>query len=277
MGLHLAHRGGWCGVSRDDWRRYLGRSARGLPTKDSLAGWLSELEGFGWLERRAGGRGKPDSFLFTVPPGGIPSVTVPSGGTPGKDSVHTSQTVSDLASTPARRYSGPAVAASSSCCSTSPARLDDDVEELVSAELFKGCRGALRDYLTIPDRVDASARRGFVRRLEMWLNGADASVWKDSTGSSLEPDRRTAVLAAALNELAAGKEVGKDFPYAPGAFGNLRTKVRYQVRTLMGQDRDAKRGDDGGSDEDIGRGPGGGGKKAGGKRIPKGQREFRLG
>ena len=107
-----------------------------------------------------------------------------------------------------------------------------------SSGALDGCRGSLRDYLA--ERVDPERQHAYVQRVVTALQGADEWMWRDRTGTALH-ESRTKVLAAALNELLAGDEVGKHFPEPPGGYGNLRSKVRYLVASSLGVDSDAKK------------------------------------
>jgi hypothetical protein len=135
------------------------------------------------------------------------------------------------------------------------------VREVIEQEAFKGCRDSLMDYLK--DRVREDRRHGYVQRVAMTLTGADENFWKDSSGETLK-EGRTEILAAAFNELAAGDERGEYFREQPGGFGNLRSKVRYLVRTRLGQKRDEVDGRKSGRDPGKGRGKA----RAAGQRDP---------
>jgi hypothetical protein len=62
MAYYLAGRDDWIEVGRDDWRRLL----HGSPGKDRIARDLSDLQHYGYIERRPGGHGHADSFRFSV-------------------------------------------------------------------------------------------------------------------------------------------------------------------------------------------------------------------
>jgi hypothetical protein len=113
-----------------------------------------------------------------------------------------------------------------------------DADRVIDAAdgTLDGCRGSLRDYLA--ERVSPERQHAYVQRVVTALEGADEWMWKDRTGRTLR-DGRTAVLAAAFNELLAGDEIGKHFPEPPGGYGNLRSKVRYLVASQLGVERDA--------------------------------------
>ncbi len=262
MGLWLSTRDDWTEVSRDAWQRFLGRGARGMATKEAVASYLGELEVGAWVERRRGGRGHSDSFAFK-------GMLEPD---PKKDSVGLSHTPSSLASGIAR----PQAATATTTDYDGSYDYSPDAEKIVAGDLFRGCRGSLRDYLRL--RVRTHLQHGYVQRLAQALNGSDGSFWKDRTGSSLPEKGRTSVLAMALNELAGGDEIGKHFPAAPGNISNLRTKVRHEVRIRMGQDRDTKEGTDGrAGHQDPGGGTRTGGSKAGGSGRASRRGEYRHG
>ena len=262
MGLWLSTRDDWTEVSRDAWQRFLGRGARGMATKEAVASYLGELEVGGWVERRRGGRGHSDSFAFK----GMLEAD------PKKDSVGSSPTPTALASGIALPHRAPATTTDGyDGYDYSP-----DAEKVVDGELFKGCRGALRDYLRL--RVRTHLQHGYAQRLAQALNGSDGSWWKDRTGGSLPEEGRTGVLAMALNELASGDEIGEHYRSKPGSIGNLRTKVRHEVGTMMGQNRDAKEGTHGrAGPQDQGGDTRGGGSKAGGAGRASRRGEYRHG
>lgn len=109
-----------------------------------------------------------------------------------------------------------------------------------SGDVLNGCRDSLRDYLRM--RVEPGLQYGYVQRVVTSLEGgADEWIWRDKYSGQTLREGRTAILAAAFNELAAGDETGPYFPDPPGGWGNLRSKVRYLVGARFGAERDAKR------------------------------------
>ena len=101
-------------------------------------------------------------------------------------------------------------------------------------EILVGCRGSLRDYLA--GSVPPPRQYQYVQTLIGWLGGTDASVWKKPDGSSVAPEKRTALLAAALNELGASDETKYKRPVGDPA--NLKTKMNVILRQAYQPSRD---------------------------------------
>ena len=117
-----------------------------------------------------------------------------------------------------------------------PPKLDDRTEKALDQHAGKltGCRGALRDYLTA--NVPTPTRRyAYVHTIATWLDGGDPNVWRLADGSGLPPPERPALLATALNELAAGDEKMMKRPIGDPA--NLRTKINILLRQRNDHER----------------------------------------
>jgi hypothetical protein len=131
--------------------------------------------------------------------------------------------------------------------------LDDRTEAAFDrfANQLSGCRGALRDYLsaTVPT---PTRRYSYVNTVVSWLDGADQSVWRLPDGSSLPATERPRLLAAALNEMAAGDERKMKRPV--GDPGNLKTKINIllQQRSRTNERTDRKPRAGGGGDNSVG-------------------------
>lgn len=233
---------------------------------------LRELTGSGYLVRSPGGRGHSDFYEFRLPSSGdtlnddsqadrvaateatlnpdrvpiieYPGATlsadrVPAEGHPKENLEYPGDTLNGLAcvirTEPLVVVGGDASA---------QARLSPQAESALSthSELLRGCRGSLRDYLAsrVPERRQAS----YVHSVAGWLNGIDANVWSRPDGSKLEPEKRTAMLANALNDLAASDEAQLKRPVGDPA--NLRTKINIllkpPIRSFNGAPNGAQRG-----------------------------------
>ncbi len=88
-------------------------------------------------------------------------------------------------------------------------------------DLFRGCRGALRDYLH--KRVDAGQHYGYVQTMAMWLNGA-RPVFRLPDGDTLDRKDQPRWLAAALNDLA-GSDERRGHSRPVGDPANLQRKL----------------------------------------------------
>lgn len=213
----------------------------------------------GWLERIPGGRGHADSYAFRVPAtdtlkadrvpaedklstdslpaeGNLNPDSLPQGGTLSdslpvagtlKDSLPTEGTLNALTRVDARTAvevvdeveDDPPVVPP-----TLAPRAEAAIEQ--HAELLRGCRGALRDYLA--SRVSPRRQYAYVQTVAAWLQADTASPFYGTPAGGLPPPERTKVLATALNELAAAEEEKMSRPV--GDVGNLRTKIRILLR-----------------------------------------------
>jgi hypothetical protein len=95
-----------------------------------------------------------------------------------------------------------------------------------SGDKLNGCRGALRDYLAA--RVPPARQVGYVQLLVGWRDGIDGTVFRRPDGSAVPPEDQTALLANALNDLAASDEAKMSRPLGDPA--NLRTKINILLR-----------------------------------------------
>jgi len=111
-------------------------------------------------------------------------------------------------------------------------------EAMDQHEDLRGLRGALGDYFKL-GRVPN--QHAYTMTVLGWLQGTDPSVWLDPRSGQSLSDGRQAVIAGCLNDLANCDEIGTYFPGAPGDAGNLRAKIRYKVRSILGAQRDALR------------------------------------
>lgn len=252
MALHLVRLGdGEHQVSTQDWQRVLGAGPRGVAKRQSIAQYMQELEVLGWIRRREGGSGSPYYQLLPSPQGTPAASPVPSGDARGASAPVPSGDASgspvpsgDTLPSPQGTPAGPLLLQDIFVVSDSRTRtreqLHPDAEHAIEGAegVLNGCRGALRDYLAA--RVKPERQYGYVQRLVTSLQGADEFMWADKTGRKLT-EGRTGILAAALNELIAGSEVGEHFSDPPGGFSNLRSMVRYLVASHFGAERDATR------------------------------------
>ena len=109
--------------------------------------------------------------------------------------------------------------------------LDQHVDKLA------GCRGALVDYLQL--RVQPQNQRGFVQSIATWLD-QPLAYFRQPDSTAVPTELRTARIAAALNELAAGdSEMGMRAPM--GDVRNLKTKLDIVIRQAWeAEDADAR-------------------------------------
>lgn len=252
MGARLARLGdGEHEVSTEEWQVLLGRSPRGgAPKRQTIAGYASELEMFGWIERSGGGRGSPRyRFLRspsgTVEPEGAPDSTVPQGvgrvlQSP-RGSVdgefYSPPGVPERASTVPQGDARARGSSSSYTEAPPPPPLDVRVENALGSDDMRGVRGSLRDYILTgrPERPYA-----YVQSVAAALQGANPDWWVTMDGGQYRGEKAP-IIAGALNELMQGDEIGRYFPGPPGDIANLRAKVRHKVKTISGAELDAKK------------------------------------
>lgn len=127
---------------------------------------------------------------------------------------------------------------SSSSTSTGGSELDERADEAIkqAGETLAGCRGALRDYLRL--RVEPRYQYAYVQNVAGCVEGTDEWCWTTARGDRVH-EGRTTIIAGALNELAQGDEIGPYFPGEPGDYRNLRSKIRYRMKSLTGAKNDA--------------------------------------
>jgi len=197
-------------IPHETFRMLLGGAGRGVAKDDTIGGYVKELTTFGWITQNLNtGRGHAPSYEFRPPSQGGPNQRIapllrgglnmdppPSGGL----------------NTDGPPMSGGLKPPSSSTPPLPPpsARVREDVENSivaeamtameVSADVLKGCRGSLKDYLA--KRVDPRHQHGYVQRLVASMQGRDEFMWRDRRGGTLH-EGRPDVLALAFNELAA--------------------------------------------------------------------------
>ena len=107
-------------------------------------------------------------------------------------------------------------------------KLPHAIEALLETydELFTGCRGSLRSYLT--QSVPKSRQVGYVQTLAGWRNGLDQTPWRTPDGSHVPPDEQSGLLATAFNELL-GQDEGS-MKNSIGDIRNLRTKLHIRIQ-----------------------------------------------
>lgn len=230
----------WTEVSTDQFALIL----NGFPSPDTIRRAVRQLELSGWVERRKGGRGHADSFRFT--PASVPSLK--RDKTPDRPAPMPSLN-SDRLESPAGVTVTPASVPSlnspdtyardhaSRVRSPSPSEVEEEppivplgdrAERALwqHGDRLKGCRGALRDYVAA--FVETRRQYSYIQTIATWLDDGDPGVWLRPDGSRLPPEERNALLAAALNELAAGDEAKMKRPV--GDPGNLRTKINILLK-----------------------------------------------
>lgn len=222
LALVIARKGeGWHEISPAEFAR----GVSGYPSAEKVARHLKQLEVAGYVERKAGGRGHSDRFQISeriLDPTRIPDL---SANRPPSDAG-----AKVLDPTPEQGLNALVVAVGDGV--DNPPVVPPPLDERTAAalqqhdELFAGCRGALRDYLT--DYVPEPRKRyAFVQLVAGWLNGIDPNVWRLPDGSLLPPDERPGALALALNDLGASTRTMKS---PPGDPANLRTKLGVHLR-----------------------------------------------
>lgn len=234
MGLHIASLGeGAHAIAHSAFRRLLGRGARGMAKDDTIGGYIQELVEYGWVTREPGGQGSP-RYTFAPPPrGSNPDAFLPLESSPpppwgGKAPV-----------SPTTMGGQTAPTSSSSKEPPLPPPLEARARAFVeSSEVLVGCRGSLLDYLA--ERVETDRQLAYAQSVAGTIEGTDEQVWMARDGSHVR-ENRAAIVAGCLNDLRAGDEVGKYFPGPPGDPRNLKSKVRYKVKSLTDARRDAKR------------------------------------
>lgn len=246
IGLHVSGLGdGFHEVSHGAFRRMLGRGAQGMPKRQTLAGYIQELQEYGWVDRKPGGSGSP-RYRFTVPQGdGIASTVLQGDG-----SVESSEGTVEPVGSPEGTSSGPLEGPQSLARATTsslppppppppPSEVCDQAREFVTdATSLVGCRDALCDYLT--ERVEVGRQLAYAQTVAGIIEGTDEAVWMKPGGEHVRESRQP-IIAGCLNELRQGDEIGRYFPGPPGDVANLRSKIRYKVRSLAGAERDKAR------------------------------------
>lgn len=234
MALHLHSLGGGTHeVSTEDWQRVLGVGPRGYPKRETISTHAKELVFAGWAIITPGGRGSP-RYSLQHPQGAAESLQHPQGAVnekstapPGcsKDRLQHPQGAAEAPPPPP--YTSP----SSSVDARAREAMDREPD-------LRGLRGALADYLKL-GRVEN--HHAYVMTVLGWIQGTDPSAWFDPRSNRTLTEDRQAIIAGCLNELANCDEVGTYFPGAPGDVVNLRAKIRYKVRSILGAKRDAER------------------------------------
>lgn len=244
MALYVAARGpGGHEISHETWRHLLGRSGRGGPPKDdTIAGYVAELRTFGWVDQdTATGRGHSPRYEFRPPSDGGPNQQIapllrgglkidppPTGGP------------NEFRPPPSGGLNAPS--SSSLPLLPLPPPLDARARAFViQTDCLIGCRDSLLDYLA--DRVEPGRQLAYAQTVAGLIEGTDEGAWMARNGSHVR-DGRQAIVAGCLNELRQGDEIGKYFPGPPGDVKNLRSKIRYRVKSTTDAQRDAERSQD---------------------------------
>lgn len=252
LGLHLSMLGeGEHEMSFDQLATLL----HGSPQTETVGKHMRQLCIFGYAERTsAGGRGSPRyRWVAKI---SAPKIIGPEQSLPRKNSAQSPTVVVDEADV---KQIPPIVPP-----------LDERTENALNqhGKKLEGCRGALRDYLRA--NVPTPTRRyAYVHTIATWLDGGDPNVWRLADGSGLPPPERPAMLAAALNELAAGDEAKMKRPAGDPA--NLRTKINVLLKQRG--DHERRNGGTGHHDRRVA-GQGSGGKGTGGSQAERRGRGF---
>lgn len=179
----------------------------------------------GYLERTAGGRGHHDRYEFRIPPRANLS-----------DNMTPEANLNGDRLPPEAKLSGPVVVVEAGVNppivppSPSIGPLADDAERLIEAEaeVIADAVKPLRSYLR--RRVPPERQEPYVGRVIAALSPYCLNPqWRDATGSTIPIERRPALMADALNELATADEDG-DRRWKAGDFGNLRNKLLALMR-----------------------------------------------
>jgi hypothetical protein len=188
MAFYLAGQADWIEVGRDDWRRLL----HGSPGKDRIARDLSDLEHYGYIERRLGGKGHADSFRFSVRVEPTLTDTVRTDLTLNPDSVRTARTVTRTppSSTPSPSSAG------------AQARETTPTDDLVLARLQE----ALAPYDEPLDRLQRSTgTTAWAADIWGWyrpVSGSDGGGTQSGDFSGLSADEAMQALATAIGDYA---------------------------------------------------------------------------
>ena len=195
-------------ISFDEWSMLLGQAGN-----HRIRRALKQSELAGWIDRTPGGGGHSDSFASS-----LPESTTLRGDSRGEEQVVLSQEGEVAGGAGAAREAEP--------------ELHPRAQALLERKEspLNGCRGALRDYLDL--RVDPDRQYAYIRTLVGWFEGMDPSIWRKPNGRPVDTDRRTSIVADALNDLAASDEDQMKRPAGDPA--NLRTKI--QVRIAQRED-----------------------------------------
>lgn len=210
IGFFIANRGpGAHEISREEFGDVITNDAG----RDRVRRALAQLERLAWVTRRPGGRGHFDTFEFSGLEFRGLKIKPPETPSPKTDSRLEPRPLSPIGSS-----------------------TQDDNNPLISPlaekaleqhdEKLGGCRGAIRDYLTV---LPVGRRQAaYVQTVAAYLDDIDPSVWRLPSGGWLPKPDRTAVLAVALNELAAGDEKMMKRPVGDPA--NLKTKINILLK-----------------------------------------------
>lgn len=229
-------------VPHDTWRKLLGRGGRGGPPKDAtIAGYISELKNLGWVDQNTKtGRGHSPEYTFRPPSeGGANEEIAPLL----RRGLNLDPTRKGGPSTDGYPPSGGlnAPTTSSSVLPPPPPPLQAQAREFIEgSDSLVGCRDSLADYLT--ERVDPIRQLAYAQSVAGIIEGTDEATWLKPDGSHHSEDRPK-IIAGCLNEIRSGDEVGQYFPGPPGDIRNLKSKIRYQVKSIAGAKRDARRRD----------------------------------
>lgn len=231
------------------------------PGEKRLRSDLQLAEEFGYLDRKSGGRGHHDRYRVS------PALAAPlNGNSPShdaglKNSPAPDDTLNGHSPAPEATLRGDsrgvAVEGGVSEGVADSAREGPELSRKAERALdqhedkLEGCRGSLRDYLA--ERVpDPTRQMGYVHKVAGWIDGTDSDIWRAPDGDRVDSDRRTAILADALNDLLASDEPDMKRPVGDPA--NLRTKVKIliaQQEDPIGKRKHQERSDTGSSGRDT--------------------------
>jgi hypothetical protein len=212
-----------------------------LSNEKKLRRVVSEAEDAGWVTvDRQTGRGHSPRFVYTTPKNGTLKDRVPEKGSLNTDRL------------PENGGVKPPVVVVDAVVVTPlnpPSGLDERTAAVV--DRLAGCRGALTDYLlaAVPD---PTRRYSYAQTVASWMAGMDPSVWRLPGGALLPAPDRPGMLAASLNELAAGDERMMKRPVGDPA--NLRTKLNVNLKKRQDHERKPA-GSDSGAAHAKGRSP----------------------
>lgn len=222
----------------DDVRAFFGPTDP--ESDDTIRRLMRRLEATGWVRRTTGGRGHSDTFRILDQHECGSNAPIRVGMLAGlSDRLGTSAGLStDRLGTGAQsKAPPPPPIPPPPPPENARARIDEAFE--VVGDTLAGCRGSLRDYLALPRVEGAEAKHAYVMSVAGLIEGTDERHWRH-LGETITQDRAQ-IIAGCLNELRASDEVGTYFPGPPGDIRNLHSKVRYKVKSIILQRRDAGR------------------------------------
>lgn len=215
----------------------------GWPKADKIRDVIRPAVLSGYVSRNAGGRDHGDTFGWAgVPLGSGKNPTLNLGSVPRPqpkaDSMGAGPQPKVLASGSDPTLNAPP--SSSTLPSSAPPEAEPSARRFIAEhrDVFSGCRKPLLDYLA--ERVDRGRQLAYAQSVMGIIQGADESVWMDRGGERLH-DERQEVICGCLNDLRSCDEVGRYFTHPPGHIDNLRKKIRFKARSILGAMHDAPR------------------------------------